>query len=147
MTEAVQKITLSPSRDIRFNKLVLRQSKVRPLKAGISIEQFAKSITHRTLLQSLNVWPIVEAEANDTGMFEVPADGLRYRALGLLTKQKRRAKAQAVRFVVREGGVLEDEIISWELLMFVPTDASGIEIQSKVLASYPPAPIGEREAA
>nr|WP_206734860.1 plasmid stabilization protein [Bradyrhizobium zhanjiangense] len=145
MTEAVQKITLSPSRDIPFNKLVLRQSKVRPLKAGISIEQFVESITHRALLQSLNVWAIVDAEGKRTGMFEVSADGLRYRALGLLTKGS--AKAQAFPFVVREGGVLEDEIMSWKLRMFVPTDASGIEILSKVLDSYPLAPIGEREAA
>jgi len=145
MTEAVQKITLSPSRDIPFNKPVLRQSKVRPLKAGISIEQFAKSITHRTLVQSFYVWATGDAEGKETGMFEVSADGLRYRALGLLAK--RRAKAQAVPFVVREGGVIEDEIISWKLRMFVPTDASGIEIRSNVLDSYPLAPIGEREAA
>lgn len=53
MTKAVQKITLSPSRDIPFNKLVLSQSNVRHVKAGISIEQLAESIAHRTLLQSL----------------------------------------------------------------------------------------------
>ncbi|MBB4368251.1 ParB family chromosome partitioning protein [Bradyrhizobium sp. cir1] len=141
MTEAAQKITLSPSRDIPFNKLVLRQSMVLPLKAGISIEQFAKSIAHCTLLQRLYVWAIVDG--NETGMFEVPVDGLRYRALGLLAKQKRTAKAQAVPFVVRENGVVEDEIISWKLRM--PADASGIEILSKVLDGYPLA-IGEREA-
>lgn len=146
MTEAVPKITLLLSRNIPFNKLVLSQS-VRRLKAGVLIEQFAKSITHRTLMQSLNVWPIVDAEGNETGMFEVPADGLRYRALGLLTKQKRMAKAQAVPFIVREGGIGEDEIISWKLRMLVPTDASGIETLSKVLDSYPLAPIGGREAA
>ena len=39
MTKAVQKITLSPSRDIPFNKLVLSQSNVRRVKVGISIEQ------------------------------------------------------------------------------------------------------------
>ncbi len=39
------------------------------------------------------------------------------------------------------------EIISWKLRMFVPTDASGAEILSKVLDSYPVARIGEREAA
>lgn len=55
MTKAVQKITLSPSRDIAFNKLVLSQSNVRHVKAGISIEQLAESIAQRTLLQSLNV--------------------------------------------------------------------------------------------
>ncbi|MGY3079201.1 hypothetical protein ACVWZZ_005609 [Bradyrhizobium sp. LM6.10] len=55
MTKAVQKITLSPSRNIPFNKLVLSQSNVRRVKAGVSIEQLAESITQRTLLQSLNV--------------------------------------------------------------------------------------------
>ena len=42
MTKSVQKITLSPSRDIPFNKLVLSQSNVRRVKAGVSIEQLAK---------------------------------------------------------------------------------------------------------
>jgi hypothetical protein len=49
----VQKITLSPSRDIPFNKLVLSQSNVRRVKPGVSIEQLAESIAQRTLLQSL----------------------------------------------------------------------------------------------
>lgn len=75
MTKAVQKITLSPSRDIPFNKLVLSQSNVRHVKAGISIEQLAESIATRTLLQSLNVRAVVDAEGNETGMFEVPAGG------------------------------------------------------------------------
>ena len=48
MTKAVQKITPSPSRDIPFNKLVLSQSNVHHVKAGISIEQLAESITQRT---------------------------------------------------------------------------------------------------
>ena len=78
----VQKITLSPSRDIPFNKLVLSQSNVRRVKAGVSIEQLAESIAQRTLLQSLNVRAVADAEGNETGMFEVPAGGRRYRALG-----------------------------------------------------------------
>lgn len=41
MASAVQKIKLSPSRDIPFNKLVLSQSNVRRVKAGVSIEQLA----------------------------------------------------------------------------------------------------------
>jgi ParB family chromosome partitioning protein len=112
MTKAVQKITLSPSRDIPFNKLVLSQSNVRRVKAGISIEQLAESIAHRTLLQSLSVRAVVDAEGNETGMFEVPAGGRRYRALELLVKQKRMSKAQAVPCVVREGGIAEDDSIA-----------------------------------
>ncbi|APG09511.1 DNA-binding protein [Bradyrhizobium japonicum] len=110
--KAVQKITLSPSRDIPFNKLVLSQSNVRHVRAGISIEQLAESIAHRTLLQSLNVRAVVDAEGNETGMFEVPAGGRRYRALELLVKQKRMAKTQAVPCVVREGGIAEDDSLA-----------------------------------
>ena len=109
MAKAVQKITLSPSRDIPFNKLVLSQSNVRRVKAGVSIEQLAESIAQRTLLQSLSVRAVVDAEGNETGMFEVPAGGSRYRALELLVKQKRMAKTQAVPCVVREGGIAEDD--------------------------------------
>ena len=48
MASAVQKIILSPSRDIPFNKLVLSQSNVRRVKAGISIEQLAESIAQKS---------------------------------------------------------------------------------------------------
>ncbi|MFG3598402.1 ParB/RepB/Spo0J family partition protein [Bradyrhizobium sp. RDI18] len=112
MTKAVQKITLSPSRDIPFNKLVLSQSNVRHVKAGISIEQLAESIAARTLLQSLNVRAIVDADGNETSMFEVPAGGRRYRALELLVKQKRMAKTQAVPCVVRDRGIAEDDSLA-----------------------------------
>jgi ParB family chromosome partitioning protein len=111
MTKAVQKITLSPSRDIPFNRLVLSQSNVRRVKAGVSIEQLAESIAQRTLLQSLNVRAVVDTEGNETGMFEVPAGGRRYRALELLVKQKRMTKTQAVPCIVRDtGSALDDSL-------------------------------------
>jgi ParB family chromosome partitioning protein len=112
MASAVQKIKLSPSRDIPFNKLVLSQSNVRRIKAGVSIEQLAESIVQRTLLQSLNVRAVVDAQGNETGMFEVPAGGRRYRALELLVKQKRMAKTQPVPCVVRAGGIAEDDSLA-----------------------------------
>src|ERR1700716_4558671 len=112
MTRAVQKITLSPSRDIPFNKLVLSQSNVRRVKAGVSIEQLAESIALRTLLQSLSVRAVVDADGQETGMFEVPAGGRRYRALELLVKQKRMAKTQAVPCVVRDDGIAEDDSLA-----------------------------------
>ena len=112
MASAVQKIILSPSRDIPFNKLVLSQSNVRRVKAGVSIEQLADSIVLRTLLQSLSVRAVVDADGTETGMFEVPAGGRRYRALELLVKQKRMSKTQAVPCVVREGGVAEDDSVA-----------------------------------
>jgi ParB family chromosome partitioning protein len=105
MATTVQKITLSSSRDIPFNKLVLSQSNVRRVKAGVSIEELAEDIARRTLLQSLSVRPVLDAEGAETGMFEVPAGGRRYRALQHLVKQKRLAKAALVPCVVRDPSV------------------------------------------
>jgi|HubBroStandDraft_1064217.scaffolds.fasta_scaffold00022_65 ParB family chromosome partitioning protein len=112
MATAVQKITLSASRDIPFNKLVLSQSNVRRVKAGISIEELAEDIAQRTLLQGLSVRPVHDAEGNETGMFEVPAGGRRFRALELLVKQKRMAKTQPVPCVVREAGLGEEDSLA-----------------------------------
>jgi ParB family chromosome partitioning protein len=102
MATAIQKIILSASRDIPFNKLVLSQGNVRRVKAGVSIEELAEDIARRTLLQGLSVRPILDAEGQETGMFEVPAGGRRYRALELLIKQKRLAKTVPVPCVVRD---------------------------------------------
>ena len=112
MATAVQKITLSSSRDIPFNKLVLSQSNVRRVKAGVSIEDLAASITRRGLIQSISVFPVVDAEGVETGMFEVPAGGRRFRALKMLVKQKRLAKIAPVPCVVRErdGAILAEEV-------------------------------------
>ena len=109
MATAVQKIKLNPSRDIPFNKLVLSQSNVRRVKAGVSIEQLAESIALRTLLQSLSVRAVVDADGQETGMFEVPAGGRRYRALELLVKQKRMSKTQAVPCVVGRPAIRGDD--------------------------------------
>jgi ParB family chromosome partitioning protein len=108
MATTVQKITLSSSRDIPFNKLVLSQSNVRRVKAGVSIEELAEDIARRTLLQCLSVRPVLDAEGAEgaeTGMFEVPAGGRRYRALQHLVKQKRLAKTAPVPCVVRDPSV------------------------------------------
>ncbi|MFZ5835738.1 MAG: ParB/RepB/Spo0J family partition protein [Pseudomonadota bacterium] len=112
MANTVQKIRLSSSRDIPFNKLVLSQSNVRRVQAGISIEELAEDIARRTLLQSLNVRPVLDTGGAETGMFEVPAGGRRFRALELLVKQKRMAKTQPVPCVVREGGIAEEDSLA-----------------------------------
>jgi len=108
----VQKIVLSSSRDIPFNKLVLSQSNVRRIKAGVSIEELAEDIARRTLLQSITVRPVCDADGAETGMFEIPAGGRRYRALELLVKQKRLAKTAPVPCVVREGGIAEEDSLA-----------------------------------
>src|SRR6266404_2446077 len=112
MAKSTQKITLSQSRDIPFNKLVLSQSNVRRIKAGVSIEELAEDIARRTLLQSLTVRPVHDADGVETGMFEVPAGGRRFRALELLVKQKRLAKTAPVPCVVREEGIPEEDSLA-----------------------------------
>jgi ParB family chromosome partitioning protein len=112
MATAAQKITLSTSRDIPFNKLVLSQSNVRRVKAGVSVEELAESIARCGLIQSLHVRPVLDADGAETGMFEVPAGGRRYRALELLAKQKRLARTSSVPCVVGDAtsGILIDEV-------------------------------------
>ena len=107
-----KKIALSPSRDIPFNKLVLSQANVRKTKAGVSIEELAEDIARRTLLQSITVRAVTDARGKETGMFEIPAGGRRYRALELLVKQKRLTRNAPVPCVVRENGCAEEDSLA-----------------------------------
>lgn len=120
MATAVQKITLSSSRDIPFNKLVLAQSNVRRIKAGVSIEDLAASIARRGLIQSLHVRPLLDAGGDETGIFEVPAGGRRYRALEMLVSQKRLARTAPVPCVMGNNAVLAEEVSLAENIDRVP---------------------------
>src|SRR5262249_42862761 len=90
----------------------LRQANVRRAKAGVSIEELADDIARRMLLQSLSVRPVLDAEGNEIGMFEIPAGGRRYRAHELLVKQKRMNKTQPVPCIVRTGGLPEEDSLA-----------------------------------
>ena len=107
-----KKITLSASRDIPFNKLVLSQSNVRQIKAGVSIEELAEDIARRTLLASLTVRSLLDDDGAETGMFEIPAGGRRYRALELLVKQRRLNKTAPVPCIVRTEGLAEEDSLA-----------------------------------
>ncbi|MGN6374733.1 MAG: zincin-like metallopeptidase domain-containing protein [Sphingomonas sp.] len=104
VAKAPQKIALSRSCDIPFNKLVLSQANVRKIKTGVSVAELAEDIARRTLLQSLNVRPVLDADGRETGQFEVPAGGRRYRALEMLVTQKRLAKDAPIPCIVRAPG-------------------------------------------
>lgn len=101
MAKAPRKIVLSGSRDIPFDRLSLSQSNVRRVKAGVSIGELAEDIVRRTLLHGLNVRPILDGDGAETGQFEVPAGGRRFRALELLVKQKRLARNAPIPCVVK----------------------------------------------
>ncbi len=112
MARTAQKIQLSASRDIPFNKLALSQSNVRRIMAGVSIEELAEDIARRTLLQSITVRPLLDDAGAETGMFEIPAGGRRYRALELLVKQKRLARTAPIPCVVRTEGTPEEDSLA-----------------------------------
>lgn len=111
MAKSAQKIQLSASRDIPFNKLVLSQANVRRIKAGVSIGELAEDIARRTLLQSITVRPVLDEHGTET-MFEIPAGGRRYRALELLVKQKRLARNAPIPCVIRLEGTPEEDSLA-----------------------------------
>lgn len=112
MPKSSPKLALSVSRDIPFDKLVLSQSNVRRIKAGVGIEELAEDIARRTLLQSLTVRAVVDADGQETGMFEVPSGGRRYRALELLVKRKRLPRNAPVPCIVRTEGDAEEDSLA-----------------------------------
>ncbi len=108
-------LALSASRDIPLNKLVLSQSNVRQIKAGVSIEDLAEDIARRTLLQGLTVRAVLDESGAETGMFEVPAGGRRLQALQLLATQNRLAADAPVPCVIRNEGLAEEDSLAENL--------------------------------
>ncbi len=64
------------------------------------------------LSSPLTVRPILDADGAETGMFEIPAGGRRYRALELLVKQKRLAKSTPIPCIIRTGGIAEEDSLA-----------------------------------
>ncbi|WP_175546791.1 ParB/RepB/Spo0J family partition protein, partial [Natronohydrobacter thiooxidans] len=104
MAKSASKITLSVSKDIPFDKLMLSQSNVRRIKAGVSVEELAEDIARRGLLQGLSVRAVLNDDGSETGLYEIPAGGRRFQALALLVKQKRLAKTAPIPCILREAG-------------------------------------------
>lgn len=104
-----QRITLSASRDIPFNKLMLSQSNLRYVKAGVSIEELAEDIAQRTLLSSITVRPMLDDNGAKTGMYTIPASGRRFRALELLVSSRRMNKTALVPCIVRTDCLASSE--------------------------------------
>ena len=104
MAKSALRITLSASKDIPFDKLMLSQSNVRRIKAGVSVEELAEDIARRGLLQGLSVRAVLDDNGTETGMYEIPAGGRRFQALALLVKQKRLAKTAPIPCILREAG-------------------------------------------
>ncbi|NWG92223.1 MAG: ParB/RepB/Spo0J family partition protein, partial [Parvularculaceae bacterium] len=111
-SKSIPKLTLSVSQDIPLNKLILSQSNVRQVKAGVSIEELAEDIARRTMLQSLTVRAVLDEAGQETGMYEIPAGGRRFRALQLMAKQKRLAADAPIPCVIRDQGLAEEDSLA-----------------------------------
>ena len=111
-TKQPQLIELSESRDIPLDRLSLSQANVRQVKAGVDIIQLAEDIARRTLLQSLTVRPVLDEDGQETGAFDVPAGGRRFRALEMLVAQKRLAADAPIPCVIRREGLAEEDSLA-----------------------------------
>jgi ParB family chromosome partitioning protein len=112
MAKPIKIKTLGVIREIPFNQLVLSQANVRTVKTGVSIEELSEDIARRGLLQNLYVRPVIGADGEETGFYEVPAGGRRYRALERLVKIKRLDKAVPVPCIVRDTGIAEEDSLA-----------------------------------
>jgi protein strawberry notch len=76
------------------------------------------------------------------------AEGLQLRRVRVMSAYRIELSGftDAMRDRLRTYGLF-GEILSWKLRMFVPTDASGVEVMAKVLDRYPIERIAEREVA
>lgn len=130
MAKQAQKITLSPSRDIPFDRLRLSAANVRRVKPDEGIANLADDIARRGLLHNLNVRPILDPEGQETGDYEVPAGGRRYRALELLVKSRRLAKDAPIPCRVRAANdaiLAEDDSLA--------ENAQRVNLQERLLVT------------
>jgi ParB family chromosome partitioning protein len=74
MAKAVQNVVLFLSRDISRNKLVLSQSNVWCITAGVLVEELAEHIARRALQKSLNVQRAFDGNGVESSTFEILAD-------------------------------------------------------------------------
>ena len=107
-----KRVTLSASREIPFDKLILSEANVRRVRAQESIEELAEDIARRTLLTALTVRPILSDDGAETGRYEVIAGGRRTRALQLLVQRRRLPKTTPIPCIVRTEGLSEEDSLA-----------------------------------
>lgn len=89
-TPVVAMIEFSRSRDIPFNRIRLSDSNVREIGVEDGLDELTHDIDRREdLVMGLNVRAILDADGNETGDFETPAGGRRFRAISCLVKAGR----------------------------------------------------------
>lgn len=87
---AIAMIVFSQSRDIPFNRIFLSDSNVREINVEQGLDELTHDIDRREdIVQGLNVRAVMDADGNETGDFETPAGGRRYRAIARLVEAGR----------------------------------------------------------
>lgn len=83
-------IVFSKACDIPFNRIRLSDSNVRETNVEADLDQLTQDIDRREdLVQGLNVRAVLDEDGNETGDFETPAGGRRYRSIARLVEAGR----------------------------------------------------------
>lgn len=83
-------IVFSRARDIPFNRIRLSEANVRETDVEAGLDELTQDINRREdLVQGLNVRAILDDDGNETGDFETPAGGRRYRSIARLVEARR----------------------------------------------------------
>lgn len=86
----VAMIEFSRTRDIPFNRIRLSDSNVREIDVEDGLDELTQDIDRREdLVMGLNVRAILDDAGAETGDFETPAGGRRYRAIARLVEAGR----------------------------------------------------------
>jgi ParB family chromosome partitioning protein len=86
----VAMIEFSRSRDIPFNRIRLSDSNVREIGVEDGLDELTHDIDRREdLVMGLNVRAVLDVDGNETGDFETPAGGRRFRAISRLVEAGR----------------------------------------------------------
>ena len=97
-------IEFSRARDIPFNRIHLSNDNVREVDVEAGLDELTFDIDRREdLIQGINVRAILDADGNETGDFETPAGGRRYRAISRLVAAGRFPEDGLVPCIVKKA--------------------------------------------
>jgi len=97
-------IEFSRARDIPFNRIHLSNDNVREVDVEAGLDELTFDIDRREdLVQGINVRTIRDADGNETGDFETPAGGRRYRAIARLVSAGRFPEDGMVPCIVKKA--------------------------------------------
>jgi ParB family transcriptional regulator, chromosome partitioning protein len=97
-------IVFSQARDIPFNRIRLSASNVRETDVEEGLDDLTHDIDRREdLIQGLNVRAILDDDGTETGDFETPAGGRRYRSIERLVKAGRFPEDGLVPCIVKKA--------------------------------------------